>query len=88
MCLSAAIGVAFAGNLLTLLIFYEILTIATWPLVIHHEDESAIKGGRKYLVYTLTAGCLLLLAIAITYSPGRSILPAADFSPVTAHLDY
>ncbi|HDS16941.1 MAG TPA: monovalent cation/H+ antiporter subunit D family protein [Proteobacteria bacterium] len=68
MCLSAAIGVAFAGNLLTLLIFYEILTIATWPLVIHHEDESAVVGGRKYLVYTLTAGCLLLLATAITYS--------------------
>ncbi len=68
MCLSAAIGVAFAGNLLTLLIFYEILTIATWPLVIHHEDTSAIAGGRKYLVYTLTAGCILLLAIGITYS--------------------
>ena len=68
MCLSSAIGVAFAGNLLTLLIFYEILTIATWPLVIHHEDESAIKGGRQYLVYTLTAGCVLLLAIGITYS--------------------
>ena len=47
---------------------YEILTIATWPLVIHHEDESAIMGGRKYLIYTLTAGCTLLLAIGITYS--------------------
>ncbi|MBN2331817.1 MAG: monovalent cation/H+ antiporter subunit D family protein [Deltaproteobacteria bacterium] len=68
MCLSSAVGVAFAGNLLTLLIFYEILTIATWPLVIHHEDESAVMGGRKYFAYTLTAGCILLLAIAITYT--------------------
>jgi multicomponent Na+:H+ antiporter subunit D len=48
-------------------VFYEILTIATYPLVIHKEDEKSIKAGRKYLVYTLTAGSLLIAATAVTY---------------------
>src|SRR4030042_179249 len=57
-CLSAPIGIAFAANLLTFVFFYEILTIATYPLVIHKETRVAIQAGRKYLVYTLTAGGL------------------------------
>lgn len=66
-CLSATMGIAFSANLLTFIIFYEILTIATYPLVIHKETEEAIKGGRKYLVYTLTAGLFLIAASAWTY---------------------
>lgn len=67
-CLSATIGIAFAGNLLTFLIFYEVLTIATYPLVIHKETPEAISGGRKYLAYTLSAGVILIVAVAWTYS--------------------
>jgi len=67
MCLSSTIGIAFSANLLTFLVFYEILTIATYPLVIHKESKEGIMGGRKYLVYTLTAGCVLLFAIAMIY---------------------
>jgi len=66
-CLSATMGVAFAANLLTFIIFYEILTIATYPLVIHKETPEAISGGRKYLAYTLSAGVLLIAAAAWTY---------------------
>ncbi len=66
-CLSATIGIAFSGNLLTFLLFYEILTLATYPLVIHNETEEAIISGRKYLAYTLTAGLLLLAGTALTY---------------------
>jgi len=66
-CLSATIGIAFAANLLTFVFFYEILTIATYPLVIHRETKVAIAAGRKYLVYTLTAGVLLIAATAWTY---------------------
>ncbi|MDO9586180.1 MAG: monovalent cation/H+ antiporter subunit D family protein [Syntrophales bacterium] len=66
-CLSATIGIAFAANLLTFVIFYEILTIATYPLVIHKETKVAIAAGRKYLIYTLTAGVLLIAATAWTY---------------------
>jgi multicomponent Na+:H+ antiporter subunit D len=66
-CLSATMGIAFAANLLTLVIFYEILTIATYPLVLHKETPEAIFGSRKYLVYLLTGGVFLIFALALTY---------------------
>ncbi len=66
-CLSATMGIAFSANLLTFIIFYETLTIATYPLVIHKETREAISAGRKYLVYTLTAGVMLIAAAALTY---------------------
>ena len=72
-CLSATMGIAFAANLLTLVIFYEILTIATYPLVIHKETPEAIAAGRKYLVYLLTGGVFLLLALAFTYQISGSV---------------
>jgi multicomponent Na+:H+ antiporter subunit D len=72
-CLSATMGIAFAANLLTLVIFYEILTIATYPLVIHKETPVAIFGGRKYLVYLLTGGVFLLFALAFTYQLNSSV---------------
>lgn len=67
-CLSSTIGIAFSGNLLTFIIFYEMLTLATYPLVIHSESKKGIAAGRKYLAYTLTAGLLLIAAAGITYS--------------------
>ena len=66
--LSAALGIAFAGDLLTFFCFYELLTLATYPLVVHKETPEALKAGRKYLVYSLSAGALLLGAIAWTYT--------------------
>ena len=74
-CLSATIGLAFAANLLTFLIFYEVLTIATYPLVIHKGSAEALAAGRKYLVYLLSAGGALLLAVAWTHS----LAPSLDF---------
>jgi multicomponent Na+:H+ antiporter subunit D len=67
MCVSATIGIAFSANLLTFLLFFEILTVATYPLVIHKETAEARSGGRKYLAYTLTAGNALIIASAWTY---------------------
>ncbi len=76
-CLSATMGIAFAGNLLTLFIFYEILTVSTYPLVAHKETEDAIMGGRKYLAYTLTAGVVILFAIIFIYT----LTGTLDFEP-------
>ncbi len=76
-CLSATMGIAFAGNLLTLFIFYEVLTVATYPLVAHKETEDAIMGGRKYLAYTLTAGVVILFAIVFIYT----LTGTLDFRP-------
>jgi len=66
--ISGAMGVATAGNLLTLFIFYEVLTLSTWPLVTHKQNEAARAGGRVYLGVLLgTSIGLLLPAIIWTW---------------------
>ena len=65
--LNGALGVAFAGNVLTLFIFYEILTIATFPLVAHKETREAVMGGRKYLAYLLTGAALVFFSMGLAY---------------------
>ena len=60
--LSAAIGIAFAENLVTIFLFYELLSVATYPLVAHDETEEARTAGRKYLAYTFFGGGFLVLA--------------------------
>jgi formate hydrogenlyase subunit 3/multisubunit Na+/H+ antiporter MnhD subunit len=67
LCLSTAFGVAMAADLLTFFIFYELLTIATYPLVTHKGDAKAIAAGRRYLGYLVTGGALVLLATTIVY---------------------
>ncbi|WP_165969001.1 proton-conducting transporter membrane subunit [Actinomadura sp. KC06] len=59
--IAAALWIAFAGNLATLFIGYEVLTLSTWPLVIHSGNEQAKRGGRVYLVLLLTTSIGLLL---------------------------
>jgi multicomponent Na+:H+ antiporter subunit D len=67
--IGATMGVAMAGNLLTLFVFYEILTLSTYPLVAHHGDEEAKRGGRTYLTILLgTSIGLFLLAILWTHA--------------------
>jgi multicomponent Na+:H+ antiporter subunit D len=63
--LSATIGVAFAGNLLTLYIFYEILSLSTYPLVTHHGDREARTGGRTYLSHLLGTSVAFVLPAMI-----------------------
>ena len=65
--IGATMGVALSANLFSMLVFYEILTVSTYPLVIHEESEEAYKAGRKYLVYTLGGGALILAGMAISY---------------------
>lgn len=67
--LSTTMGVAFSANLFTMFLFYEGLTIITYPLVAHKENKEAIHGARKYVVYLLGAAkTFLLAAIIITYN--------------------
>jgi multicomponent Na+:H+ antiporter subunit D len=68
LALFGAVGCAFADNLFTLYLFYEIVSITTYPLVAHHQDREGYEGGRKYLVYlTGTAKGLVLPAVILTY---------------------
>lgn len=66
--ISSAMGIAFAGNMLTLFIFYEVLTLSTYPLVTHKGNDEARAGGRTYLGILLTTSIgFLLLAIIWTW---------------------
>ena len=60
-------GVAFAGNLFTLFLCYELLTLSTYPLVTHKATPEAMRAGRVYLgLLTGTSMVLLLPAIITT----------------------
>jgi multicomponent Na+:H+ antiporter subunit D len=76
LALFGAIGCAFADNLLTLYLFYEVVSVSTYPLVAHHQDAEGYEGGRKYLTYlTATAKGLVLPAMILIYV-------------LTGHLDF
>ncbi|GBE17513.1 Na(+)/H(+) antiporter subunit A [archaeon BMS3Abin16] len=66
-CVAATVGIAYSGNLFTLFIFYELLSIGAYPLVIHHESDEAMRAGRKYLLYVLFGGVMVLGAMTMTY---------------------
>jgi len=68
LCVTTTVGLAMAGNLLTFLVFYEALTLTTYPLVVHRGTEIARKAGRTYLSYTLLGGVLLLAGTVWLYS--------------------
>ena len=59
--IAATMGIAFSGNLFTLFIFYEVLTLSTYPLVTHAGTEKARDGGRVYLGLLLSTSTLFLL---------------------------
>ena len=77
LCLASTIGIAFSANLLTFILFYEVLTLVTYPLVIHKETPQAISAGHKYLAYLLTGGVMLIAATALTYYYAGTL----DFQP-------
>ncbi|PSP61623.1 cation:proton antiporter [Halobacteriales archaeon QH_8_64_26] len=88
---AAAVGVAFARNLLVLFVFYELLTVATYPLVTHDETGEARAAGRKYLAYTFGGGVAVLAGTVLLYvltgttafTPG-GIAALAEADPVLA----
>ena len=76
--ISFAIAIAFAGNLFTLFIAYEALTLATYPLVAHYGTDEAKRGARVYLAILLSTSIgFLLVAIIATWS----IAGTLDFIP-------
>jgi formate hydrogenlyase subunit 3/multisubunit Na+/H+ antiporter MnhD subunit len=64
LCVSATTGIALSANLFTLLIFYEILTLTTYPLVAHRGNPASIAAAKRYLTYTVSGSTILLLAVA------------------------
>ena len=63
-----AIGVAFSDNLFTMYLFYEVVSVCTYPLVAHAQDKAGYDGAQKYIVYlTTTAKLFLLPALILIY---------------------
>ena len=90
--ITAAMGVALSGNLLTLFVFYEVLTLSTFPLVTHKGDAKAKRGGRIYLTILLgtSIGLLLPAVIATQFLAGSTdfvaggLLALNDVTPLIA----
>lgn len=85
LCVTSTVGISLAGNLVTLLIFYELLTVVTYPLVAHRGTPQALAGARTYLRYTIGGGAVLLVGVAWltalgaggTFEPGGTAAVAA-----------
>lgn len=85
--ISATMGIAFSANLFTLFLFYEILTLATYPLVTHSGTAEAKKGGRVYLGILLgtSIGFFLLGILATWVITGRIDFQAGGI--LAGHID-
>lgn len=75
--LGITMGIAFAGNLFTFYVFYELLTFATYPLVIHNQKPASFEAGKKYLFYSLAGASMVLLGIIAVFwvSENLSFIP-------------
>jgi multicomponent Na+:H+ antiporter subunit D len=63
LCVFATTGIAFSGTLISFFVFYELLTLSTWPLVVHKGDPKSLRAGALYLAFALPASVALLVAI-------------------------
>jgi len=89
-CVTATVGAALAGNFITFLVFYELLTLSTYPLIAHRETDEARRAGRVYLAYTLSGGAVATLGAIWLYSVTGTLefAPGGIVEPfVAAHHD-
>ncbi|MEG1755868.1 MAG: proton-conducting transporter membrane subunit [Clostridia bacterium] len=84
-----AMGIAFAANIVTLYLFFELLTLATLPLVMHKMDDEARYAGKRYLIYSMTGAALGFIAIAFLVRYGLpldfTIGGVLDVSKIAGH---
>lgn len=87
LAIASVMGLAFAGNLFTLFVFYEALTLTTYPLVAHKGTAEAIRSARTYLgILVVTSVCLLLAGILGTwvYTGDMTFRPGGVFTRALA----
>lgn len=70
------LGIAFSANLMTLYMFYEMLTLITLPLVMHKMDRASILAGRKYVFYSIGGAAFAFIGFIFIMHYGTTI----DFS--------
>lgn len=73
LCVTSTMGVALAGDLITFVIFYELLTLSTYPLVVHRGTAEALRAGKVYLQYTIPGGALLLVGVVWLHALAGSV---------------
>ena len=76
MAFGITLGIALAANLLTMYLFYEMLTLVTIPLVIHSMTKEALAAGKKYMIYSFGGAAFAFLGLAYVLAAG-----ASDFVP-------
>lgn len=76
LCVSSTIGIALAGNLFTFLLFYEMLTLSTYPLVVFRGTPESMHAGRTYIAYTIGGGTVFLIGVAWLYA----LVGSVDFT--------
>lgn len=86
MAFGVMMGISFAGNLVTLYLFYEFLTLITLPLVIHSEDIAATTAARIYLIFSISGATVAMMGIAIIALVGgtTAFVPGGVMSGVAA----
>lgn len=84
MTFGVVLGIAFAGNILTMYLFYELLTLVTLPLVMHAMDNKARHAGKVYILYMMFGAALAFIGFVFVYCYGTSIdfVPGGVLNPV------
>ena len=83
MTFGVTLGVALSANMLTMYLFYELLTLVTLPLIIHELGHDAMHAGRKYLYFSLGGSALAFLGLAflVTYTGSTAFVLGGDVNP-------
>jgi multicomponent Na+:H+ antiporter subunit D len=71
--LGSCMGIFFAGDLFSLFVFFELMSIIAYILIIHEQTEEALKAGYKYLVMTIIGGLALFFGIIIIFELGGTV---------------
>lgn len=75
--LAIVLGVAYSGNLFTLYVYYELLTLSTLPLVMYNGTEQALASGKKYIIYSFSGATFILFGMMLIYS----VTGTMEFTP-------
>ncbi|MDO4965296.1 MAG: proton-conducting transporter membrane subunit [Lachnospiraceae bacterium] len=73
MAFAVYVALCFAGNLITYYLFFELLTLTTFPLVLHNGSKEAIMAGLKYLFYSLCGAYMSLFGLYFVYKHGETL---------------
>ena len=73
MTLGSVLGIAFSKDIFTMYLFYEVLTLLTFPLVMHEMSDAALKAGRQYLTYMLGGASFALVGIIVLFMNSSSL---------------